>query len=139
MNTQEKFLAFILAIGIMFLILGFANIAGATPSGGYGQPFYTLNQQGKTMVMGTATCGTSGSAVFLSGSSGAQSLMMRNAGSVNVYVCPAENTVCTAANYGDAMYLQPNDALVLDKATSVTGGWKCWSSTSATLHYLAEQ
>lgn len=139
MDHKDKLIAWTLAMGVLLLFLGLATMARATPSGGYGQPFYTLTQQGKTMVMGKVTCNSSGSAVFLQGSSGAQSIMMRNAGSATVYVCPADNAICDAGNYTSAMYLKVDDALVLDKSTTVTAGWKCWAASSVDLHYLAEQ
>jgi hypothetical protein len=146
MNNNEKFIAFILAIGIMFLILGFASIARATPSGGYGQPFYTKTQQGKTIVYGRATCKSTGAVAFAVSASGAQSIIMRNAGPSTVYICPADSADCvstagssTNPGYLAGMFLKADDALVLDKATTVTSGWKCWASTDTPLNFFAEQ
>ena len=141
MNTQEKFLAFILAMGIMFLILGFANVAGATPSGGYGQPFYTKTQQGKSVVAGRVSCDTDG-ADFGADFSDRASLIMRNIGTETVYICPASASTCIEASFeANSMYLKTDDALILDKATNIgSTGWKCFTKTStANLHYLTEQ
>jgi len=140
MDRKDKLIAWTLAIGVLLLFLGLATMARATPSGGYGQPFYTKHQQGKGVVTGRVTCDTNGE-VFGTSFSGRASLIMRNIGSETVYICPASASTCVEASFeANSMYLKTDDALILDKATDVgTTGWKCFTkSSTANLHYLTE-
>lgn len=140
MNMNEKLIAWTLAIVVLAILLAMAATANATPSGGYGQPFYTKTQQGRGVVTGRVTCDTNGE-VFGTSFSGRASLIMRNIGSETVYICPASASTCLVASFeANSMYLKTDDALILDKATDVgTTGWKCFTkSSTANLHYLTE-
>ena len=125
MKDFKKYIApLLISLGLLILALGIlTKAAHATPSGGYGQPFYTKTQQGKSIVYGRATCKSAGAVAFAVSASGAQSIIMRNAG----------------PGYLSGMFLKADDALVLDKATTVTSGWKCWASTDTPLNFFAEQ
>lgn len=141
MNMNEKLIAWTLAIAVLVILLAMAATANATPSGGYGQPFYTKTQQGKNVVAGRVSCDTDG-ADFGADFSDRASLIMRNIGTETVYICPASASTCVEASFeANSMYLKTDDALILDKATNIgSTGWKCFTkSSTANLHYLTEQ
>lgn len=143
MNKNEKFLVCTLAIGVIILLLGVVSIANATPSGAYGQPFYTKTQQGKSIDYGRVECDTDGAQFLADDSSRRASLIMRNAGASTVYVCPTGAVTCVAGSdaFVAGFYLKTDDSLIVDRANGGTGttGWSCFTiSGSSYLHYLAE-
>jgi len=131
----------------LLLIVAFAPFAVAQSSqwfGAPGYPFWYKTWQGSDMKFGTVTCDDDGETFLVSSSTYRQSLMIRNKSTETVYICPVGATNCDSKSnaVANAMFLNQNDALILDKSNRAASntGWKCWTNTgTADIRYLAEE
>ena len=154
MKTTKENLEWILIVilTLMIIMLSFATRGHATPSGGFGQPFFTMTQQGERMILGKVDCADGGTAFLTDNSKKRESIIFRNISDATVVVCPtgksarsyASNGVLSEATCVEAtgFPIASEGVLILDKGNAATSGtgWTCYGAGGTkTIYFISQE
>lgn len=142
----------IFVLTVIIIVLSFATRGYATPSGGFGQPFFTMTQQGERMILGKVDCADGGTAFLTDNSKKRESIVFRNASNAVVTLCPTGNNARSYASNGvlsegacsetTGFPIASDGVLVLDKGNAATSGtgWTCYGTGGTkTIYFISEE
>jgi len=142
----------IFVLTVIIIVLSFATRGYATPSGGFGQPFFTMTQQGDRMALGLVNCADGGTAFLLDNSQKRESIIFRNTSNAVVTLCPTGKTARSYASNGvlseatcsesTGFPIAAEGVLVLDKGNAATSGtgWTCYGTGGTkVLYFISEE
>lgn len=132
---------------VVITIAATTTLAQGQSSQWYGAPyapFWNKEPQGSKIIHGTVVCDASGETFLVSNAKYRQSLIIRNRGTQEVFVCPASSTLCGSMEGArdNGFNLLENEALVLDKSNNAAGstGWVCYTiESNSDVRFLAEE